>query len=217
MGIGSRIRDFRKRAKMTQAELAEAVGVSGQIVSRWERDVQEPAAPKLEAVAERLGVKVEDIAGITVYPDMSLHERQKLMDGLRSDTIYLLPIPAFSLRKNEDGVWTYAESSQLQVIPAVQSRFKARPLAVVTRGVNLNNVNIPEGSIVLVDSGSEIQPGGVSLVMMYGAPKFVQLYRAGASDYIVDDGASRERLDSDAQKDCNFDIVGPVVEIRTYL
>lgn len=44
---GKELLKVRKRMKWTQAQLAEAVGVSGNTVARWERDemaISEPAA-----------------------------------------------------------------------------------------------------------------------------------------------------------------------------
>ena len=39
--IGKRISEFRKRKNLTQTELADAMGVSFQAVSNWERGVSQ--------------------------------------------------------------------------------------------------------------------------------------------------------------------------------
>ena len=44
---GKELLKIRKRLRWTQAQLAEAVGVSGNTIARWERDevgISEPAA-----------------------------------------------------------------------------------------------------------------------------------------------------------------------------
>lgn len=42
MNIGSTISELRKKANMTQSEVAEQLGVSFQAVSKWERDESLP-------------------------------------------------------------------------------------------------------------------------------------------------------------------------------
>lgn len=57
--IGARIKKQRKIRKITQIQLADAVGTTKAAVSRWETDKNSVAANNLEAVASVLGVDVE--------------------------------------------------------------------------------------------------------------------------------------------------------------
>ncbi len=50
------IRVMRKRAGMTQAQLAERAGVNQHHISRWEKGRVEPSRANLERVADALGV-----------------------------------------------------------------------------------------------------------------------------------------------------------------
>lgn len=63
MTTGQRIKDMRKRAGMTQAELAEKLGVPYQSVSQWERDTRKPKPDTLQRIAEALRMPVEQILG----------------------------------------------------------------------------------------------------------------------------------------------------------
>ena len=56
MTYGERIRQGREAKGLTQEELAEAVGVSRQAVSKWEGDLSRPAAGKLVLLSEILGI-----------------------------------------------------------------------------------------------------------------------------------------------------------------
>lgn len=58
MSIGSRIFERRTELKMTQQTLAEAVGVSFQAVSSWERDEYLPDTDKLKIIAGALSTKI---------------------------------------------------------------------------------------------------------------------------------------------------------------
>lgn len=54
--FGDRVTRARWAQELTQAELAEAAGISRASVANYERNVQEPRADKVEALAAALGV-----------------------------------------------------------------------------------------------------------------------------------------------------------------
>ena len=58
MSIGSRIYERRKELGFTQNDLAEAVNVSFQAVSSWERDEYLPETDKLQQIAKALNTKI---------------------------------------------------------------------------------------------------------------------------------------------------------------
>ncbi|MDE7284377.1 MAG: helix-turn-helix domain-containing protein [Lachnospiraceae bacterium] len=60
--IGIQISKFRKAAGMTQEELGEAVGISGQAVSRWECGGA-PDVTLLPTIADKLGVTIDALFG----------------------------------------------------------------------------------------------------------------------------------------------------------
>ncbi len=55
--IGERLRDLRKRALMTQRELAERSGVGVTTIVRIERNQVEPHGSTIRKLAEALGVE----------------------------------------------------------------------------------------------------------------------------------------------------------------
>ncbi len=62
MSIGERITELRKKRNMNQAELARAMDVSRQAVSKWENDQSSPDTIKLIQLAEVLDTEVEYLA-----------------------------------------------------------------------------------------------------------------------------------------------------------
>ena len=58
MSLGTRIVAARKARKMTQAALAELLGVSTEAVSKWEQDKYVPAPDKLKLMDERIGLSL---------------------------------------------------------------------------------------------------------------------------------------------------------------
>ena len=61
--LGRRIRSLREDARMSQAELADALKVSRQAVSRWERGSSVPDAGIMSELCRVLGAKYETIFG----------------------------------------------------------------------------------------------------------------------------------------------------------
>lgn len=57
------LRYWRRVRLMTQRELAEAVGVSWQTVSEWERGTQEPFVRHLRKLCQVLDVRPEALLG----------------------------------------------------------------------------------------------------------------------------------------------------------
>ena len=59
--IGKNIASYRKRSRLTQAGLAEKLNYSDKAVSKWERGESVPDVMTLTAIAQTLGVTVNDL------------------------------------------------------------------------------------------------------------------------------------------------------------
>ena len=59
--IGKRIAEYRKNKNMKQDELAEALGVSPQAVSKWENDISCPDIMLLPKLAKLFGTTVDEL------------------------------------------------------------------------------------------------------------------------------------------------------------
>ena len=62
MSIGERIADLRKARNLSQGQLAVALDISRQAVSKWENDQASPDTLKLVKLAEVLDTEVEYLA-----------------------------------------------------------------------------------------------------------------------------------------------------------
>jgi transcriptional regulator with XRE-family HTH domain len=72
--ISERLKSLRKRAGITQAELAAAIDVDAQTVARWERGERRPNAEAFEAAVAHLNAVVaglsKDVSRETPRPDI---------------------------------------------------------------------------------------------------------------------------------------------------
>ena len=63
--LGQRVRNLRKEQGLTQAQLADLLGVSQQLVALYERGEHRMPLDLLPEVARLLGVSVEEVLGVT--------------------------------------------------------------------------------------------------------------------------------------------------------
>ena len=59
--FGERLKEQRKAASFTQADLAEKLNIHLQTVSKWERGISEPDISQLGELAQALGVTLEKL------------------------------------------------------------------------------------------------------------------------------------------------------------
>lgn len=76
MTFGERIKEARKRAGLTQAELAERIGTTMQNISQYERSIRSPRIGTIKKIAEALNVPV-----MQIWDDLPLQEGHE--DGKR--------------------------------------------------------------------------------------------------------------------------------------
>lgn len=73
MKIGKRITKLRKEKNMTQMEQADALGVSYQAVSNWERGNSMPDISKLPDLVELLGCSIDELLSDSDEIDLIKH------------------------------------------------------------------------------------------------------------------------------------------------
>ena len=64
MTLGERIQALRRDRGMSQEDLAEALGVSRQAVSKWEKSLSYPDTGNLLSLAELFGESADELAGL---------------------------------------------------------------------------------------------------------------------------------------------------------
>ena len=74
------IAELRKQHGMTQLELAEKMGVTDKAVSKWERDLSCPDINSLPALAEILGVSVEELMQVKKEAEAPVSKVAEIME-----------------------------------------------------------------------------------------------------------------------------------------
>ena len=85
--LGQKIKELRKRDDRKQEDLANALGVTNQAVSRWEKDGSYPDMEMIPAIANYFGITIDELFGYE-------NDREKKIDSL------VLKINEMSFRNN---------------------------------------------------------------------------------------------------------------------
>ena len=84
MEIGAKIKQLRNKAGLTQEQLASALGISAQSVSKWENAITMPDVALLPLLAGELGVSIDELFDLTV--EQKLHRIERGIDVLTEFT-----------------------------------------------------------------------------------------------------------------------------------
>ena len=73
MTLGQKLAGYRRLSGMTQQQLGDYLNISPQAISKWEKDLSEPALATLRALAELYKVSVDEILDLkSGFSDMSV-------------------------------------------------------------------------------------------------------------------------------------------------
>lgn len=87
MKLNEKLSSLRKGKQMSQQDLADALNVSRQAVSRWEVGIATPSLDNLLALSKLFEVPVEEIMGADRGNDVL--EREKVQDGKNMKRRYI--------------------------------------------------------------------------------------------------------------------------------
>ncbi|MCH7411742.1 helix-turn-helix domain-containing protein [Belliella sp. DSM 111904] len=104
MTFGERITYARKQKKMTQGALGKAVGTSGDIIGKYERDEIKPSIDTASKIADALGVTLDYLVKDGEYQNIdndALKRLQQLekLDPRDKDHLYALMDAFFAKHK----------------------------------------------------------------------------------------------------------------------
>lgn len=61
MSLGEKIKDYRKKANLSQEQLAENLNVSRQAITKWENDKGIPDISNLIAISDEFGLSLDEL------------------------------------------------------------------------------------------------------------------------------------------------------------
>lgn len=108
LNIGHKIRTLRKQRGITQEQLAEAIGISFQAVSKWENNLALPDITLAPALASYFGVSMDELF------DYNLRETEEKVEAIVDDAYaYRTDDPQKSRAILEEGLKAYPDNDVL--------------------------------------------------------------------------------------------------------
>lgn len=80
--IGSQVRQCRKAAGLSQADLAEKAGISLDMVGRLERGITAPSLDTLNTLSTTFGVSIAELVSIGISESALLRRRNKELEDI---------------------------------------------------------------------------------------------------------------------------------------
>ena len=144
MSIGERIALLRTQQKLSQGQLAEALDVSRQAISKWENDLSCPDITLLPQLARLFGVTIDELLGNQNQPETTLlpEEQRKPL----KDMIFRIYVNT----KEGDKVRVNLPMALVQV--ALQMGMQMPQVSGSAAGEALKNIDIAQ-LVALVEQG----------------------------------------------------------------
>lgn len=191
MSIADNIKKLRQIFDVTQDELGEVAGVTGNAVSQWENGRSEPRMGAIERMAACYQISkshlIEDggmdlIDPVTKKPRASNPLPKGAMPVYSSGEA---TVPLLTLGRVHVGALTDEEESEHRVeVPASVCARRPRAFALVVEDSCMDNV-IPEGAHVLVDPDREPQNGSIAVVETEAYQAVMRRWYRGSSTLML--------------------------------
>ncbi|RAK01630.1 LexA family protein [Aliidiomarina maris] len=150
--LHSLIKEKRKALKLTQKQLAKAVGVSHVTISQWESGITSPKGMYIGKLSDALNVTVHELtygSSPNTEPGPDLRGKVPLISWIRA------------------GSWLEMEDGEPEATTyyAHTANVGPRAFALRVKGDSMTSLNggksIPEGSVVIVDPDIQAENGKV--------------------------------------------------------
>ena len=217
--IGEKISYLRRQKGMTQAQLAEQLGISAQAVSKWESGLSCPDIMTLLPLSRILGVSTdvllgaEDIKeagnmgisltkesdGPAAEPEEPIHSFDMVLGAVE---VKITEGDRFSLATegidedqinavNDNGVWTIRDQSRNKIISGVRNQFKGHQVMItVPAGYHFQSVKLRLGAGKMTSCGLDAEESVVDVGA--GAARIAALT---SSDTKINCGMGEVRVD----------------------
>lgn len=201
MPISENIKKLRQIFDVTQDELGEIAGVTGNAVSQWENGRAEPRMGAIERMAACYQISkshlIED-GGMDLIDPVTKKPREASSLPKGAMPVYSsgeATVPLLTLGRVHAGALTDEEEAESRVeVPSSVCSRHPRAFALVVEGNCMDRV-IPEGAHVLVDPDREPSNGSIAVVETEAYQAVMRRWYRGSSTLMLTADSHEEQED----------------------
>lgn len=171
MDVSTKLKELRKKAGLTQQEVADKVDVSRVAVGQWESGSVTPRPNKIERLAELFGVSIAQLLG---YDFDSLPRGAMPITSSEEAMVPMLELGSIHAGDPKEAI----EDAVLVQVPADVARYHRSGYLLRVEGGCMDRV-YPEGCRVLVDPAMEPRPGSAVAAQVDGGDVVMRRYYRG--------------------------------------
>lgn len=170
MRLGNKIKELRKKNRMTQADLAKKLNVAPTAVSAWERNENRPLMDKIAIMSEMFDVPIsyffEDFKTVQEF-------REEPARYIRTEFSRLPIIGSISCG---DGVIAYEEIKGYEEVPSSWLN-GGEYFFLEARGDSMINAHITDGALLLIRRQNDVDNGEIAAVLIDGEAVLKRVYK----------------------------------------
>lgn len=151
-----RLKEFRKKARLTQAEVAELVGVNQNTYSYWENEKTKIDNATLSKLADYFNVSVDELLGRDT--SKMLAENFEIVD---MGEMKKIPVVG-SVKCGPNGLAFEDFDGDI----AVQAKFNGDVFALKCKGDSMSGIGIFEGDIAIIRKQEDVECGELAVVIV---------------------------------------------------
>ena len=223
MDISEKIRILRKNRDMSQGELAKAVGVSLDTVSRWEKGKRSPRYEDIVSLALAFGVSVSALMGEADAAASKEVQHELRSNGRLIPREQLMWVPVISpevkICAGNGNDYSYSDLEWIVVdrVPIVDGELSAlysadSLLAMYVEGDSMEP-QIHDGDLVVFNHDAAWVPGNIMVVCLDGRRMVKGMLSQGEGRPPLLRSANRDYEDISVSADSFFMVYGRVLRI----
>ena len=158
------LKQLRKNKGLTQAEIANIIGMSQSVYARYESGKIDPPIETLKALADYFGVSVDEILGRDSSAPAPKRMTAPMPDFLSNETV-LIPIIG-RVRAGYDALAEQDIEGYMELEASVKSRWN--DAAILKVWGDSMEPELQEGDYVIITRTAEVRSGDLAIVCING-------------------------------------------------
>lgn len=173
MKLGKKIKELRKKHRMTQADLAKKLNVAPTAVSAWERNENRPLMDKIAIMSEMFDVPISYF-----FEDFNENQVKEPPLTYINKGIEFCKLPIVGAISCGDGVIAYEEIKGYEEVPKSWLN-GGEYFFLEAKGDSMIGARIMDGDLLLIRRQDDVENGDIAAVLIDDDAVLKRVYKSG--------------------------------------